>query len=86
MTKAPDLLPERAGETDEERRLREAVNRLTGQLMGTLDAALRLRSAPNEAQKFRHVARSHLVEFSLKAMHAQAIAIEARSPDQVAAE
>jgi hypothetical protein len=84
--RSPDLLPVRPGESDEERRLREAINRLAGQMVTTLDHALRLRTAPNEAQKMRHVARGHLVDFAIKAMHAQAIILEARRDSAVPGE
>lgn len=74
MSKATDMLPPRKGEADEERRLREAVNRHAGQLLGTLDAAISLRTAPPDAARTRHLARSDLLEFCLKAMHAHALA------------
>lgn len=73
MSEQKDILPERPGETDDERRLREAINRNCGPLMATLDAAIRFRTAPGEAQRARHQARGHLLDFALKAMHAQAI-------------
>lgn len=66
----PTLLPARDNETDEEQRLREAINRLGGQALAALDAAIKFRTAPHEAQRARHLARGHLVDFSLKAMHA----------------
>ena len=74
MSNANDLLPARAGETDDERRLREAINRYSGQMMAAVDAAIRLRTAPSDAQRARHVARGHLLDFALKAVHAQALA------------
>lgn len=64
------LPPEHPGDTDEERRLREFINRVAGQLLGTLDAALALRTAPAEAQRERHNARSCLEGFGLHAMNA----------------
>lgn len=73
MSKSTDILPARPGETDDEARLREGINRHTGQLLSMLDAALRLRSAPSDAQRARHVARGHLQDFALKAMHAHAL-------------
>lgn len=75
------LLPNRADYSDEERRLREAINRLTDQMMKTLDSAIHLRSASNEAQRARHLARGHLVDFALKAMHAMALSIPDRTED-----
>jgi hypothetical protein len=64
------LLPPRAGETDDELRLREAINRLGGQFLATIDAAIKFRTAPGEAQKARHTARAHLRDAGLLAMHA----------------
>lgn len=71
--KAQNLLPVRAGESDDERRLREAINRLSGQLLNAVDAAIQFRSAPAEAQRIRHMARGKLVEGAVLAMHALAM-------------
>lgn len=73
-TRQADFLPPRHGETDEERRMREAINRMAGQMMGALDSAIRFRSAPPDAQRTRHMARAHLLDFALKAMHAVSLA------------
>lgn len=73
MTERTGLLPERESETDAERRLREAINRLGGQLIGVLDAAMALRTAPAEAQRARHRARGHLVDFAAAAAMALAM-------------
>lgn len=78
MSRDQQILPERDGESDEERRLREAVNRHCGQLLSTLDAAIALRTAPSSAARTRHIARGHLQDFALKAMHAQALARDRR--------
>ena len=67
------LLPVRSGETDDERRLREAINRLSGQILNAVDAAIQFRSAPAEAQRIRHMARAKLVEGAVLAMHALAL-------------
>lgn len=67
------FLCQRAGETDEERRLREAIERQASQLMQTLDAAIMLRTAPSDVARVRHLARNDLLAFSLKAMHAHAV-------------
>lgn len=72
-----DILPARSGETDPERRMRETVNRLGGQLLGALDSAIGLRTAPAEAAKARHAARQHLTGFALHAMHSLACATTA---------
>jgi hypothetical protein len=68
MTNA--LLPPRAGETDEEQRLREALNRHGGSLLSTLDSAIGLRTAPPDVQRSRHLARGHLMDALLTAQHA----------------
>lgn len=73
---APFLLP-RAGETDEEARLREALNRHAGAMLATLDAAMALRTAPPEAQKARHTVRHALKDACLRAMDAH---LQARRP------
>jgi hypothetical protein len=78
--KKQDILPPRAGETDDEKRFREALNRHAGNLLSTLDAALALRTAPPDVQRTRHLARGHLTDFCLKAMHAHALAAEAAQP------
>lgn len=70
----PAFLPPAPGETDEERRLREAINRHAAGLMSAIDGAIRLRTAPNEAQRTRHRARGHLEDFALAAMHAHRLA------------
>lgn len=63
------FLPERPGETDDEQRLREAMNRLGGQMLGILDAAIELRTADNEVQRSRHLMRGQLQSVVLLAMH-----------------
>ncbi|MCV6826009.1 MULTISPECIES: hypothetical protein [Halocynthiibacter] len=77
-----EIIPARKGESDEEQRLREAINRHCGQLCASLDAAIRLRTASNEAKKARHQARNHLTEFALKAMYAQALNCSEQSETQ----
>lgn len=71
--KGPDLLPFAETLSDEELRLRDAINRQAGQLLATLDAAIRLRSAPGDVCKARHLARSDLQSFALNAMLAMAL-------------
>lgn len=68
------FIPARAHETDEERRLREAIDRQATQLLHTLDSAIMLRTASGEVSRMRHMARSDLTNFCLKAMNAQAMA------------
>lgn len=74
------FLPRRAGETDAERRLREALNRHCTAALAAVDSALALRTAPQEAQKARHQARNALTEFCSKAMLALAYAEEHNLP------
>ena len=73
------MIPQRPGETDEEGRMRESINRQTGQLLQTLDAAIGMRNAPPHVQRARHLARGDLLNFSLKAMHTLALKSEAKS-------
>ncbi|KHQ51106.1 MULTISPECIES: hypothetical protein [Mameliella] len=68
MTSWP--LPEFAGESDEERRFREAINRKAGEMQGVVDAAIALRTAPGEVSRARHRARADLEDFAIKAQHA----------------
>lgn len=70
------LIP-RPGETDEERRFREAIDRQATQLLQTLDAAINLRTAPSDAARTRHLARGDLLNFTLKALHAHALSNQA---------
>lgn len=83
MSKTTDLLPARRGETDEERRMREAINRTGENMLTALDSAMRLRTAPSDAQRVRHMARGHLVQFAALA----AVALALSTPlDPVAAD
>lgn len=65
-----DLLPARPGESDEEKRLREALNRLSEQMIRTIDSAIQFRTAPQVAQRARHMARGELTKACLLAMQA----------------
>lgn len=73
MSEQEAFLPKRQGETDEEARLREAIDRQAAKLLRTLDAAISLRQAPADVARTRHLARGDLQGFCLKAMHAQAL-------------
>lgn len=68
-----NFLVQRSGESDEEQRLRESINRQALQLIQTLDAAISLRKAPATAARVRHLARGDLLNFCLKAMHSKQI-------------
>lgn len=77
-------LPPRENETDDERRLREALNRHAEGFMRSLDAAISLRTAPAHVQRTRHVAKNDLQSALLRAMHAmdlgRAISTQAEKP------
>lgn len=68
MSREVFLLP--PSEDDEVRRLRETIDQKAAEIMRTFDAALKLRSAPIEAQRMRHDARRSLQMFTLQAMQA----------------
>lgn len=74
--KRASFFPARENETDSERRLREATERHCAAALAALDSAVALRTAPQEAQRIRHQARNHLVEFCTKAMLALALVEE----------
>lgn len=78
MSRNPDILPERSGETDEERRLRESLNRHAMAFMTALDSAIALRSAPGDAARARHQSRGHLQDACLTAMHAHQLSSHQR--------
>jgi hypothetical protein len=71
------FVPTRENETDDERRMRETINRLCGQMLGSLDSAITLRKAAPAVQRMRHRAKADLDDFAMKAMTALALA---RSP------
>lgn len=75
-----DILPRRAGESDKERRLRGCLNRIAGQAFAALDAAIEMRTAPQEAQAARNKARNMMTDFCTKAMLALAFAEEPTLP------
>lgn len=65
-----DFLTERAGETDEEKRLREAMCRHAEGLMHALDSSVRLRTAGDQTKRMRSMARSSLQDACLRGMEA----------------
>lgn len=81
MSGETDFLPERPGETDDEKRLREALNRHCGAALRVLDSAIRLRQAPSRVQRERHLARGELSSFALRAMHSFAMAAADEAAD-----
>lgn len=70
MTERPaPLIAPRSTEDDEEQRFREALERLGGQIMQTLDAAIGLRSASPETQRSRHLVRGELTNALLRSLN-----------------
>lgn len=67
--KPESLIAPRPNETDEERRFREAMERLGGQIMSTVDAAIGLRTASPGVQRSRHIVRGELGGALLRAMN-----------------
>lgn len=73
MSNPKDLIVARPGETDAEQMLREKINRLGGQIMAAIDSAIEMRTAPQDAQKMRHVTRQHLINAGLSGLYALSI-------------
>jgi len=59
------LLRPRSGETDDEARFREAINRHAEKLLSTLDSAMAVRTAPPNAQRQRARARNAMLDLLL---------------------
>ena len=74
MSERTVILPPRTGETDKEKKMRQLIDQLGGQMLAALDGALDLRSrtASQDLQKARHIARAKMTEFALSAMNAVA--------------
>ncbi|MBK8772898.1 MAG: hypothetical protein IPM06_21045 [Rhizobiales bacterium] len=68
--RADPLLPDVYADDPDVARLAEVINRLGGQMMSSIDAAVRTRTAPSAAQRERHNARRHLQQAGLHAMAA----------------
>lgn len=64
------MFHERTGEAESERRLRARLNDSFGEVLQALDAAIQMRTAPQDAQKARHQVRAKLIEAGCLAMHA----------------
>lgn len=82
MTPRQPIIPRREHESDSERRLREALNRICNEALHALDCAMNLRTAPQSAQHARHKARNAMAEFANKAMTALAFAEEVKLPPE----
>jgi len=65
---APIIAP-RMNEDDEEQRFREAMERLGGQIIATLDSTIQTRTAAPETQRSRHLVRGELATALLRAMN-----------------
>lgn len=73
MSKQRHFLIEREAETDDEKRLREALTRHADGFMTSLDAAIKLRTTSSEASRMRALARTGLQDACLRAMEALAL-------------
>lgn len=73
MSKQKQFLVAREVESDDERRLREALARHADGFMTSLDAAMKLRTASGEASRMRALARTGLQDACLRAMEALAL-------------
>ena len=67
--KTPPLIAPRPSEDDDEQRFREAMERLGGQIMGTVDSAIGMRTASPDTQRSRHLVRGELVNALLRALN-----------------
>ena len=70
MTEKPaPLIAPRPHEDGEEQRFREALERLGGQIVQTLDGAIGMRTASPDTQRSRHLARGELVNALLRSLN-----------------
>lgn len=67
--KPAPLIAPRPHEDDDEQRFREAMERLGGQIMATVDAAIGMRSAAPDTQRSRHQARGELASALFRALN-----------------
>jgi len=67
--KPAPLIAPRENETDEEQRFREALERLGGQLIQTIDSAIGMRTAHADTQRSRHLARGELQQALLRGLN-----------------
>lgn len=80
MNERTIILPPRIGESEKEKRMRATIDQLGGQILQAMDTALDLRSrtASQDVQKARHIARAKMVEMALSVMNAVAYREAAR--------
>jgi|GEM_PF-4840581 len=64
------ILPPRKYEDEEEQRLADALNELGAKMLSIVDAACRLRTAPNEAKRKRAMMRTNLEQAAHNGMDA----------------
>jgi hypothetical protein len=67
--KPAPLIAPRPNEDDDEQRFREAMERLGGQMIATLDSAIGMRTASPDTQRSRHLARGDLVNAMLRSLN-----------------
>ena len=72
------ILAPRTYERDEEQRLHDRLNHLLGQALDTVDAAVKLRSAPGEAKRQRQYMRKSLETAANNGMDALAHSLHAK--------
>ena len=70
------ILPPREYATDDENRLAAFLNEAGEKLLGTVDAACKLRTAPGETKRQRAMVRTHLENAANSAMSALAYALD----------
>lgn len=73
------ILPPREYQSDDERRLAEALNELGQKMLGAVDAACKLRTAPAATKRQRALMRNHLEQAANTAMNALAYS---KSPEE----
>lgn len=68
-----ELFPPVAADTPDQARFRAALNGHSVAILRAMDGALRLRTAPPEAQRLRHIASNYLRDAGLNALHAYSL-------------
>lgn len=67
------LFPPVTTDTPDQARLRSALNSHSAAMLKAIDGSLRLRTAPAEAQRLRHIASNYLRDAGLNALHAYSL-------------
>lgn len=68
-TNSAPLIAPRPNEDDDEQRFREALERLGGQMIQTVDAAIGMRTAGADTQRSRHLARGEMQQALLRMLN-----------------